>query len=139
MSTSEPHETSYVGHCLLTGGYSHKYQHLPMIPAEEFIERQPEHAGADEKSLMMARINHEHSEREVLEQERQELLRKKQILIAENKKRKDDLASLDSDLEKFIDVSLAIPSPMQSLLTSEGRQTDSDDLGEGLLKPRELS
>lgn len=110
-----------------------------MIPAEEFIKRQPEHAGADEKSLMMARISHEHSEREVLEQERQELLRKKQILIAENKKRKDDLASLDSDLEKFIDVSLAIPAPMQSLLTSEGRQTDSDDLGEGLLKPRELS
>lgn len=77
-----------------------------MISAEEFIERQPEHAGDDEKSLMMARINHEHSERAVLEQERQELLKKKQTLIDENKKRKDDLASLDSDLEKFIDVSL---------------------------------
>ena len=53
---------------------------------------------------MFARINHEHSEREVLEQERQGLLKKKQGLIADNKKRKDDLARLDKDLETFIDV-----------------------------------
>ena len=71
---------------------------------EEFLERYPEHADKDEKSLMTARIDHEHSEREALEQERQALLKKKQSLIAENKKRKDDLASLDKDLEKFIDV-----------------------------------
>ena len=64
----------------------------------------PEHAEDDEKTLMFARINHEHSEREVLEQERQGLLKKKQGLIADNKKRKDDLASLDKDLETFIDV-----------------------------------
>ena len=54
---------------------------------------------------MIARINHEHAEREALEQARQGLLKKKQSLIADNKKRKDDLASLDEDLEKFIDVS----------------------------------
>lgn len=53
---------------------------------------------------MIARINHEHSEREKLEQGRQELLKRKQALIAENKKRKDDLANLDQDLERFIDV-----------------------------------
>ena len=53
---------------------------------------------------MTARINHELAEREALEQQRQGLLKKKQSLIAENKKRKDDLASLDQDLEKFIDV-----------------------------------
>lgn len=53
---------------------------------------------------MIARINHEHAEREKLEQARQELLKRKQVLIAENKKRKDDLANLDKDLERFIDV-----------------------------------
>lgn len=53
---------------------------------------------------MIARINHEHAEREKLEQARQELLKRKQALIAENKKRKDDLANLDQDLERFIDV-----------------------------------
>ena len=53
---------------------------------------------------MAARIQHEHTEREQLEQARQELLKIKQALIAENKQRKDDLANLDKDLEKFIDV-----------------------------------
>lgn len=54
---------------------------------------------------MVARIDHERTEREALEQQRQELLKRKQKLIAENKRRKDDLANLDQDLEKFIDVS----------------------------------
>lgn len=58
-----------------------------------------------ENALMVARINHEKAEREKLEQQRLELQKRKQKLIAENKKRRDDLANLDKDLEKFIDVS----------------------------------
>lgn len=54
---------------------------------------------------MVARITHERQEREALEQQRLELQKRKQKLIAENKKRRDDLANLDLDLEKFIDVS----------------------------------
>lgn len=53
---------------------------------------------------MTARINQERVEREALEQQRLELQKRKQKLIAENKKRRDDLANLDKDLEKFIDV-----------------------------------
>ena len=83
---------------------SHKYQQLPLISVGEFLEMHPERKEDDEKTLMFARINHELSEREMLEQERQGLLKKKQSLIADNKKRKDDLASLDKDLETFIDV-----------------------------------
>ncbi|KAL8989557.1 MAG: hypothetical protein Q9177_001581 [Variospora cf. flavescens] len=85
--------------------YDHQYQQLPLIPLEEFLELQPEHKDSnDEKSLMFARINHELAERESLEQQRQGLLKTKQSLITDNKKRKDDLASLDKDLETFIDV-----------------------------------
>lgn len=83
---------------------SHKYLSLPLIPVEQFLELFPEHRESNEHDLMVARINHEHAEREKLEQARQELLKRKQALIAENKKRKDDLANLDQDLEKFIDV-----------------------------------
>ena len=54
---------------------------------------------------MIARIEHERAEREGLEQKRMELLKRKQKLISDNKKRKDDLANLDKELEKFIDVS----------------------------------
>lgn len=85
---------------------SHKYLSLPLIPVEEFLALHPEHKESNEHELMIARINHEHAEREKLEQARQELLKRKQALIAENKKRKDDLASLDQDLERFIDVRL---------------------------------
>ena len=53
---------------------------------------------------MVARINHEKAEREKLEQQRQELVKRKSKLIADNKRRRDDLTNLDKDLEKFIDV-----------------------------------
>ena len=86
--------------------YSHIYQKLPLIPVEEFLAQHPEHADDDENALMEARIDHEKAEREALEQQRQELLKRKQKLIADNKKRRDDLANLDKDLEKFIDVRL---------------------------------
>lgn len=90
---------------------SHKYQELPLIPVEEFLAQHPEHANDDENTLMIARIGHEKAEREALEQQRQELLKRKQKLTAENKKRRDDLANLDKDLEKFIDVSLLSCEP----------------------------
>ena len=81
---------------------------MPLIPVEEFLERHPENNDDDEKTLMSARINYELSEREVLEQERQELLKQKAALMADNKKRKEDLENLDKDLEKFIDVSISM-------------------------------
>lgn len=56
----------------------------------------------NENELTIARIEHEHFERQKLEQERQELLKKKSGLIADNKKRKDDLAGLDKMLENFL-------------------------------------
>ncbi|KAK5990930.1 THO complex subunit tho5 [Cladobotryum mycophilum] len=88
--------------------YDHKYQQLPLIAIEEFLAQHPEHANSDENMLMFARIEHEREEREALEQRRQELLKRKQKLIADNKRRKDDLANLDQDLEKFIDAAKPI-------------------------------
>lgn len=64
---------------------------------------------------MIAQIDHERKEREALESARQDLLKKKQGLIADNKKRKDDLASLDADLEKFIDAA----KPIQKIFEKE--------------------
>ncbi|MCJ1306034.1 hypothetical protein MMC08_008852 [Hypocenomyce scalaris] len=95
--------------------YDHKYQQLPLISVEDFLIQHPEHTEDDEYALMIARINHEHAEREALEQARQGLLKKKQSLIADNKKRKDDLASLDEDLEKFIDAA----KPIQKIFEKE--------------------
>ncbi len=84
---------------------SHSYKHLPLIPEEEFLALHPELEGADEVALMTARIAHEKQEREALDRQKSELFKRKLRLTTENKKRKEDLANLDKDLEKFIDVS----------------------------------
>jgi hypothetical protein len=86
---------------------------------------------------MVARINHEREEREALEQQRLELQKRKQKLIAENKKRRDDLANLDKDLEKFIDVSGDDSRPLRRswlMGHSTGCQTYSEDVREGGLR-----
>ena len=83
--------------------YDHKYKKLPLIPTDEFIEKFPEHAGKDEHELTKARIEQEYQDRVELESQRQEKLKKKQSLIAEVKKGKDDLTKLDGMLEKFVD------------------------------------
>lgn len=85
--------------------HSHTYQELPLIPEEEFLEKFPEHRNDDENALMEARIEHERVEREALEQQRQELLKRKQKLLAENKKRKQELADVNEAVIKFISVS----------------------------------
>lgn len=91
---------------------------LPLVPLEQFLEEFPDHANDDENALMTARIAHERAQRETLEQQRLELAKRKQKLISENKKRKDDLANLDKDLELFIDV---CPSPAP-LLAARSRK-----------------
>ncbi|TVY45681.1 THO complex subunit-like protein [Lachnellula subtilissima] len=96
------------GEIVACESYDHKYQQLPLIPVDQFLADHPEHAGADEVALTIARIDHEHAERLALEEQRQALLKKKQGLIADNKKRKEDLANLDKDLEKFIDAAKPI-------------------------------
>ena len=110
---------------------SHTYQLLPLVPVDEFLAQHPEHADADENALMVARITHERAEREALEQQRLELQKRKQKLIAENKKRRDDLANLDKDLEKFIDVSLGWVSPWPCrllMICCAGCQTYPEDV-----------
>ncbi|KAK4241799.1 Fms-interacting protein-domain-containing protein [Achaetomium macrosporum] len=97
-------------------GFEHTYQLLPLIPVDEFLAQHPEHADADENALMVARINHERAEREALEQQRLELLKRKQKLIAENKKRRDDLANLDKDLERFIDAAKPIQKMFEKVV-----------------------
>ncbi|KAJ5954624.1 hypothetical protein N7501_008903 [Penicillium viridicatum] len=108
----QKHLTGEIAAC---EAYDHKYLSLPLIPVEEFLELHPEHRESSEHDLMIARIEHEHVEREKLEQARQELLKRKQGLIAENKKRKNDLANLDQDLEKFIDAA----KPIQKIFEKE--------------------
>ncbi|KAF1920166.1 hypothetical protein BDU57DRAFT_5412 [Ampelomyces quisqualis] len=95
--------------------YDHKYMKLPLIAAEEYLDRFPEHKELSEHDLMTARIEHEHQVRLKLEERRQEKLKQKQKLIAEVKKGKDDLTKLDAMAEKFIEAA----EPIKKVLAIE--------------------
>ncbi|POS74324.1 hypothetical protein DHEL01_v207287 [Diaporthe helianthi] len=96
--------------------HDHEYQKLPLAPADDFLAKHPKYADSDENALMIARIEDERAEREALEQQRQELLKRKQKLITENKKRREDLANLDNDLEKFIDAAKPIQKTFEKVV-----------------------
>jgi len=88
--------------------YSHQYLQLPLIPVEEFLQIIPELVNASDHDLIVARIGHEHQEREKLEKQRRELLMKKETLIAANNTRRQTLANLDEHVEKLIDATKPI-------------------------------
>ncbi|KAF3906506.1 hypothetical protein ABW20_dc0107006 [Dactylellina cionopaga] len=88
--------------------FPHTYKDIPLSPEEEYLNRHPEDAEQDPHELMKLRLADERAVREELEAQRKQLITKKQALIAENKKRKDDLASLDEHLKKFIESSKPI-------------------------------
>jgi THO complex subunit 5 len=98
--------------------YAHTYTSLPLVPLDEFLALRPEFAATSldgeageaeetaaktEDEVMKARIEHEHEMRRALEEKRQGLLKRKIALVSENNKRREDLANLDKDLEKFIE------------------------------------
>jgi THO complex subunit 5 len=96
--------------------YDHKYQSLPLIPVETFLQLFPEHVDSDEVALTVARIEHEYQEREKLEQQRQALIRRKAGLVADNKRRKEELANLDRQLEAFIDAAKPIQKTLEKVV-----------------------
>ncbi|KAK9452330.1 Fms-interacting protein-domain-containing protein [Limtongia smithiae] len=65
-----------------------------------------------EHEIMMARLRDERDRRLELEAKRRELVAVKANLVAENKRRKDDLEGLDKQLQQFIESA----SPIQNVL-----------------------
>ena len=78
------------------------YQQITLIDEELFLGLGLTEQGIRARELMHARLNHEKEERLRLEAIRQGLSAKKAALIADNKKRKADLESLEKQLNNFI-------------------------------------
>lgn len=74
-----------------------------MIPSEEFIAQHPEHADASNHDLTIARIENEGAARKVLHGQKEELQKRKDALVKETTVKKEELAKLDADLEKWIE------------------------------------
>lgn len=83
--------------------YNHSYRDLPLIDTEEYLERFPDQQELSEEELMPNMIEFEAAERARMEQERLDLMKVKEKLIAENMKRKEDMKKMDEKLEAWID------------------------------------
>lgn len=104
-----------------------------------FLEKHEECRGLDAHELMIARLGDEKKVREQLEGERKELVARKQALIAENKRRKEDLASLDEQLQKFSKWILRGEGTERLMrVGSREFEADSDDVYERVLIPGEI-
>ena len=83
--------------------YNHSYRDLPLIDTEEYLERFPEQQELSEEELMPSMIDFEAAERSRMEQERLDLIKVKEKLIAENMRRKEEMKKMDEKLETWID------------------------------------
>ncbi|CAK4014515.1 Hypothetical predicted protein [Lecanosticta acicola] len=81
---------------------THKYTTLPMLPAEDFLARNPAFLGRPEHDVTLARIRDEHEARQALEAERVALVRKKEGLVRETNAKKEELGRLDVEVERWI-------------------------------------
>ncbi|KAK4546113.1 hypothetical protein LTR36_002250 [Oleoguttula mirabilis] len=82
--------------------YDHRINHLPMVPVEDFLAAHPAHQHSSEHDLTIARIQDEHRARQALEEQRQRLVKKKEALVKETTGKKEELAKLDGDMEKWL-------------------------------------
>jgi THO complex subunit 5 len=69
---------------------------------DEFLALHPQHAELEEDELMLARIQHEHDEREAAKNKQMGLLKRKEELMHENSKRRAELEKLDKQLDEFV-------------------------------------
>ena len=82
--------------------YRHTYEDINMLPLDEFLERNPDHEESSELELTEARIRDEHAQRLALEAQRQGLIKNKEALVKETTAKKEELAKLDTEAERWI-------------------------------------
>lgn len=83
-------------------GYEHTFEQIDMLPAEEYLELHPEHAGLSVHELTETRIRDEYEQRKALEEERKELEKTKEALTKSTGAQKEELMKLDTEFEKWI-------------------------------------
>jgi len=78
------------------------------MPEYEFLAAFPDCEGLSEHDLMRKRVEHEYTERQQLEEKRLGLVKRKQELLVDNSKKKDELAAMDKELERYAEGAKAI-------------------------------
>jgi THO complex subunit 5 len=90
-----------------------------LIPVEEFLAIHPENADLEEDKLMLARIQHEHDERDAAKNRQMGLLKRKEELTHENSKKKVELEKLDRQIEAFVKGTKVVEDVFQTATKEE--------------------
>lgn len=77
--------------------------HLPLVNVEEYLEVFPGDKGLEEEELMLKRIEWERRERERMEGERRGLVERKEELVRDNQRRREEMKRMDERLEGVVD------------------------------------
>lgn len=83
--------------------YGHAFRELPLVEVDEYLDQFPEEGDLSESELMERRIAFEKGERERLEEDRLELVRRKEALVQENARRKEVVKKMDERLEGWVE------------------------------------
>lgn len=116
------------------------YENVSLIDVDQFIQSAPDSEKTDEittnaHKLYLARLRFELSERKRLEEEKQQLQSKRAALMKENRKKKQRLEGLESDLKEMLSRSIQVRNrfeeanreEQQQLIAAEDEmQTDSE-------------
>ena len=82
--------------------FVHSYLEIEMVSLEEFLVGRGDLVGGGEAEVTEARIRDEYARRVELEEKRLGLLRRKEELVRETGGKREELANLDRELERWV-------------------------------------
>ena len=104
------------------------YENVSLIPVDEFMQKASKDERADEivhnpHKLYLARLRFELHERKRLEEEKQELQKKRTALMKENRTKKQRLEGLESDLKEMLSRSIQVRNRFEEANREEQQAT----------------
>ncbi|PWN35529.1 uncharacterized protein FA14DRAFT_43169 [Meira miltonrushii] len=108
------------------------YENVSLIDVDQFMQSAPEAEKTDEittnaHKLYLARLRFELSERKRLEEEKQQLQSKRAALMKENRKKKQRLEGLESDLKEMLSRSIQVRNRFEEANREEQQPSAAED------------
>lgn len=108
------------------------YENVNLIHVDEFLQRAPEDERTEEimtnsHKLYLARLRFELSERKRLEEEKQQLQAKRATLMKDNRKKKQRLEGLESDLKEMLSRSIQVRNRFEEANREEEQQPNTNE------------
>ncbi|BFZ55696.1 hypothetical protein PYCC9005_002737 [Savitreella phatthalungensis] len=111
----------------------HDYEKVPLASESDFLARNPDRQTSDPKTMMLARLDEELSERRRIELDRKRLLAEKSKLVQDNRTLEHELEALDGLFIKQI-ISVSSISRLLLLVLFTDQRQATEGYGRALSK-----